>query len=143
MIRGQGNRSTQAHAAMQSARDTMSDLLDILLDNLIPTIDTFKTLAAILGTVVRDIEELGAISVNTASGTSSKIIAAMITLLSGNYISNFPLEVVQDLSESVTNMMVKGAELGLDEELSELFGAAQTTLLESLTDTLPGQNGFG
>jgi len=143
VIRGQQNRTPAADTAMQSARDNMSEILDILLNSLIPTIDTFKTLAAILGTVVRDIEELGAISVNTAAGTSSKIIAAMITLLSGNYISNFPLEVVQDLSDSVTNMMVKGAELGLDEELSELFAAAQTTLLESLTDTLPGQNGFG
>jgi len=142
LIRKQENRTDEALAAMEFSRDQMSELLDKLLENLIPTLDTFKTLATILKTVVRDIEELGPDAVEIASGTVGKIVDAMISLLSGSYISNFPVPVVQDLSDSVTNMMVKGADLGLAEELEALYDAAQTTLLESLTDTLPGQNGF-
>jgi len=142
VIRFQENRSDVADSAMEASRNTMSKLLDILLDNLIPNLDTFMMLATILTTVVREIEELGPDAVEAASGTVGKIVAAMIYLLSGSYISNFPVPVVQDLSESVTKMMVKGSDLGLADELSALYDAAQTTLLESLTDTLPGQNGF-
>merc|ERR1719397_1202757 len=120
----------------------MTNLLDKLLDGLIPTLDTFETLASILKTVLGEIKELGPDAVRVASGTVGKIVETMISLLSGNYISNLPIDVVLDLSESITNMMVKGADLGLADELAALYDTAQITLLESLTDTLPGQNGL-
>jgi len=141
MVRDQPDTATTS-SSMQDTRDKMSELLKSLLNNLIPTIDTFITLADMLKTVVREIEELGEDAVGDATETATQIIAEMITLLQGNLISNFPSTVVKSLMDSCTNMMVKGADLGLADDLSALFEAAQTTLLESLTDTLPGQNGF-
>merc|ERR1719397_100567 len=95
-----------------------------------------------LKTVVRELDELGEDAVGKATGTASRIINAMITLLDGNLISNFPTSIVESLMDSCTNMMIKGADLGLADDLTALYDAAQTTLLESLTDTLPGQNGL-
>jgi hypothetical protein len=142
LIRAQQNQTNELATATETSRTIMSKLLDRLLDGLVPTLDTLETLTTILKTVLREIKELGPDAVGIASGTAGKIVETMISLLSGSYISSFPLKFVHDLSESLTNMMVKGADLGLANELAALYDAAQITLLESLTDTLPGQNGF-
>jgi len=100
------------------------------------------TLAQILNTVVREIDELEAEAVSIASKTAKKIVTAMISLLEVSVLSNFPASIVESLLDSCTNMMVKGSDLNIADDLKNLYDVAQTTLLESLTDTLPGQNGL-
>jgi hypothetical protein len=133
---------TSTNSSMLSMREQMAYILDTLLDNLVPTLDTFTTLVDILETVVSVVDELGEDSVSTATATTLKIIEALIEILAEDTIANFPTDVVSSLVKSSTNMMIKGTELDLTDELTELIDAAQTVLLESLTDTLPGQNGF-
>ena len=120
----------------------MANVLETLRENLVPTVNTFVILIEMLRLVVREIEELSADSVGIGTETAKNIVAEMINLLSGSIISNFPIPVVENLIESITNMMIKGKTLALAGDLSELYDAAQTTLLERLTDTLPGQIGF-
>ena len=142
LVQAQDSNTIVTDNSVKETRIFMSSTLDILLDNLVPTIDTFVTLAQMLNTVVREIDELEAEAVGIASGTAKNIVTAMISLLEVSVISNFPASIVENLLDSCTNMMIKGSDLNIADDLKNLYEVAQTTLLESLTDTLPGQNGL-
>jgi hypothetical protein len=76
------------------------------------------------------------------TGTTKELISDMKSVLSERVIRNLPVSVVDSLSDSITNLMIRGVDLSLSNDLVHLYQASQETLLESLKDSLPGQKAF-
>ena len=60
-----GNQ-VEDYTELQSARDGMTDVLETLRENLVPTVNTFITLVKMLQSIVAEIEELGPDSATNA-----------------------------------------------------------------------------
>jgi len=142
---GRNEMDIDVLAELFRLKQNMIASIGLLLSSSTPTLSSLYATISAQKYLVMDWTLLTESSVKLVAGQLETLISTTSEVLSEEYVSKFPPTTVEKLVESSNSMLRVAYENGLSNmSLSQrLRDSGSTSLKESLTDTQPGQVGFG